>query len=205
MLRRVRENRYRKYDEEGIKEIVSSLHQIKNSDEKKAVLEEIFEVKNENNKQKLDKNFIKNLVNINANRSESQRYAVLDFAQYELDTATKPMIAFSKLTKEQQDKLTPIIEDIGDVISTDFFKSTSDMTLTQQELYDTLRIPIYAHEDLAKLQGEAAKDYKIENLKILHAEKKHFDKSEIFTNNSAKQKAVSCVEKIIDYFMENLL
>lgn len=205
MLRKVREGRMRKYPENEIKEIVTSLRQIKNPEDKKAVLEEIFEVKDEFQGKKLEKDLIKNLIDINANRAEKQRYAVLEFAQNEIYNTTKPMNSFSKLTKEQQDKLIPILEDIESVNERKLFQSSKQQKEIINTLYEEFRVPVYAHEDLSKLQGKEAADYKIENAKLLNSDKKYINNLDGYANKSSKEKINTILEKIFNYYMENIL
>lgn len=204
-LRKVRENRCRKYTENDIQEVLTSLRQIKKPEEKQHVLEEILQIEDEESGRKLDKNFIKNIININANRPEQDRFAVLEFAQYELSNAAEPLTSFSKLKKEQQEKLIPILKAIDNIDSLKTFKNHQDRNDTISELYDTFRIPVYAHEDLARLGGSEANDYKTEYLKILYNEKNQMKEKDIFTNNYEKYKVSSITENIFNYFMENIL
>lgn len=205
MLRKVREGRMRKYPENEIKEIITSLRQIKNPEDKKAVLEEIFEVKDEYQGKKLEKDLIKKIIDINANRPENQRYAVLEFAQNEISNSTKPMNSFSKLPKEVQDKLIPILEDIESINERKLFKSTKVQNEIINNLYEEFRVPVYAHEDLNILQGQKAIDYKIENAKMLNSDKKYINNLDGYANKTSKEKINTILEKIFNYYMENIL
>ena len=85
-LRKIRENRCRKFDEYDIKEMLETLRKEKNSSDRESVLKEVFCIESEDFGKTPPKDFLKRALRLTAGRPEDERFAILEFAQHELNS-----------------------------------------------------------------------------------------------------------------------
>lgn len=205
MLRKVRENRFRKFAEDDIREILADLKKSKSPDEKPHIIQEALTLEDEAAGGLPSKNFIKKVIKLTAGKSEEERFALLEFAQRELQTSTAPLEAFSKISEEKQTKLTRILTAINDANETKYYKSKDAQTKTIDSIYDIFNTAVYAHDDLPKLDINEADKYKLNALKILHSDKKYIQNMNTFSDENAKTKILNIADSIMNYFFENII
>lgn len=205
MLRKVRENRYRKFAEDDIKEIITELHSAQKPSEKQNILQEVLEVENEDNGSKPDKKMIKQLVHLIAGRPEAERFAILEFAENELKYTTEPLTAFNNIPRKKQDKLVKILNKINNINEPGLFKSDRARIETIDSLYDLFRVPVYAEEDLRHMSKTQADSYKLEQLHLLRDDVKFFQKDKYYSDEKTKSKVTSTAYQIYNYFLENVI
>lgn len=203
-LRKIRESRRRKFDEYDIKEMLDSLRKEQDSTNKEGVLKEVFLIESEDAGKTPPKDFIKRTLKLTAGRPEGERFAILEFAQYELNNATKPLEAFAALPVEKQDKLVKILKDINKIDDATF--STMDEPPYQNidSVYDFFRVLVYAEDDLAKLSKAEANTYKVDTYHLIKDDLEFFKKQN-YPNENIKKKVNTVTQNIYNYFMENIL
>ncbi len=198
ILRSARNGRCRRFAENDIQDIVNSLKYVAQPENKPYILQELLMIGDSG---KLpDNKLFKRLVALTANRPENERFAILEFAANELENATKPMEVFSKLPFKTQNNLTDLLCKIDYVNDSGLYKSDEARALTVNSLYDTFRVPLYAHEDMDKLPREFRILPKKENLKILDDDLKFYEKQDVYKDEFSRQKVLYAVECIRDYF-----
>lgn len=200
ILRKVRNHRCRMFDEYDITEMLGSLRKEQNPANKTNVLKEIFCLESEEYAEKPDKNFLKRVLNLTAGRPEDERFAILEFAQYEFTSAKEPIAAFASLPKEKQDKLVKLLKDIDNVNT---INSESEY-YNPEAMYDTFRTLVYAEDDLARIKGGEADTYKVNTYHTLKDDIEYF-KNLTYPDENIKQRVIPTVEKILNYFLENIL
>lgn len=205
MLRKIRENRYRKFAEDDIQTIINDLRKVQNPNEKQHVLEEVLKVEDETSGLKPDKKIIKQLISINSGRPEDERFAILEFAENELQNATEPLKAFVNLPKEKQDKLVKILQKIDDINEQNLYKSDNTRNETVNSLYDLFRVLVYTEDDLSKNTIKNTDKYKIDQLKLLQNDLKYFENYNGYNNNISKEKVTTTANQIYNYFLENII
>ena len=146
----------------------------------------------------------KKLVKTIAERPEDERFAILQFAQSEIEKAAKPMETFFNLPYKIQDGLTKLLCKIDDVNESFLFKDDYARMSTIDSLYDTFRVALYGHEDMADIDKIFRGSYKKENLEILKSDYNYYKKQDVFKNDLAKEKVLSVVQSITDYFEKNI-
>lgn len=203
-LRAVREGRMRKFNEDEIKEIITSLKKVDNPAEKIDVLAEALTLLDEPVTAPTTK-FIKQIVDVNAGRTEDERFAVLEFAKNELEVATKPFEAFYSISKENQDKLVKILTKISELNENELYESEELRDKTLDSLYDIFRIPVYAHDDLTKSGKVESSEIKTESLKLLYDELKEVKQADDSLQDVTHKKVVEVTEDIFNYFLDNIL
>lgn len=204
-LRKIRENRCRKFTEPDIDDMLQSLNKEKNSEEKVNVLKEIFCLECDEYGKTPNKNFLKQTLDLISGRKEDDRFAILAFAQHELNNAVKPLEPFYSLPAEKQNKLINILKDINNVTDMGYQGMLNSSDYNLEALYDTFRILVYAEDDLAKLsKQEAVNTYKVETFHTLKDSIEYF-KSYNYPNENIKQKVKAAVDNIQQYFLENIL
>lgn len=205
LLRKIRENRYRKFAEDDIQTIINDLRKVQKPDEKQHVLEEVLKVEDETSGLKPDKKIIKQLISINSGRPEDERFAILEFAENELQNSTEPLKAFASLPKEKQDKMVKILQKINDINEQNLYKSDNTRNETVNSLYDLFRVLVYTEDDLSKNVIKNTDKYKIEQLKLLQNDLKYFENYKGYNNDIAKGKVTSTANRIYNYFLENII
>ena len=205
MLRKVREHRYRKFAEDDIREILTDLRKVNNPEEKPHIIQEALTLENENSCESPSKHFVKRVINLTAGKPEDERFAILEFAQHELNYATEPLAAFSKIPEEKQTKLLPILKQINEANDTEMFNSIQGHTETITSLYDIFRTAVYAHDDISKLSVPQANAYKVETLKSMNEDKKFMEKLDFYADKKAKENIISIVDNVMNYFIDNIL
>lgn len=204
MLRKAREGRCRKFDEYDIRDILISLRKGKNPEQKSEILRDFLFYEDANGV-KPDKKLFKQVIDIASDKSESERFALMEYLQNESENVIKPFEAFAKLPKNNQDKLVKILQKIDDVNDKYLFKSDDCRQKIINDLYDTFRVPVFAHDDLTTLKGAEADSCIVQALKLLREDLKCYERSDDFYDNAAKDKIVSIVKDIYNYTLENLL
>lgn len=205
MLRKVREHRYRKFAEDDIREILTDLRKVNNPEEKPHIIQEALTLENENSCESPSKHFVKRVINLTAGKPEDERFAILEFAQHELNYATEPLAAFSKIPEEKQTKLLPILKQINEANDTEMFNSIHGHTETITSLYDIFRTAVYAHDDISKLTVPEANAYKVETLKSMNEDKKFMEKLDFYADKQSKENIISIVDNVMNYFFDNIL
>lgn len=203
-LRQVRENRFRKFDENDIKEMLTSLRKEKTVENKKNILKEVFELEDEELNLPA-KQYLKKALNLIAGRNEEERFALLEFAQHEIKYATQPLEAFSKLPSEKQNKLIKILTKIDSVNEPVFFKTKDKNITITESLYDLFRTLVYAEDDLTKLKTTDIAKYKINTYHLLKNDMKYFDNIDGYANEQSKLKVIDVTKAIYEYFLENIM
>lgn len=204
ILRKVREHRCRKFDEFDITDMLGSLRKEQNPENKTNVLKEIFSLESEEYGKSPDRKFLKRVLNLTAGRPEDERFAILEFAQNELNIAAKPLEAFAALPVEKQDKLVKLLKDINDVNETGWHGEKISEYYNPESLYDTFRTVVYAEDDIAKLGTDAANTCKVETYHILKDDMEYY-KNSTYTDENLKQRVISTAENIYKYFLEHVL
>ena len=206
MIRKVRENRCRKFDESDIKDMIISLRKEKNADNKEGLLKEVFCLESCDDCKLPNKSIIKNVLNVIAGRPQDERFAVLEFSQYEINNATKPMEAFCSLPKAKQDKLIGILKNIESLNTTPVLGEKSGMldSNVSDALYDSFRVLVYAEDDLSKLKPEQINDYKVKTFHLLKSDCEYFENL-TYPDKKSKLNVKNIVEGINKYFIENIL
>lgn len=205
LLRKVRTGRSRKFTESDIQEMITSLKKCSNPEEKPVIVQEVLMLEDELSCEKPDKNLIKQLVKVLAGKNEKERYGVLEYAENDLKTATEPFGSFARLSNNNQAGLIKILGEISDVNEKKLYKSDEARETLLERMYDLFRMPVYAHEDLSKLSAAEANEYKIEAVKTINHDLNWYKKSDIYTNENAKNKVVSIANNILNYFIENIM
>lgn len=206
MLRKVRESRFRKFDEYDISDMIKSLRKEDNSEDKVTLLKEVFCLESSEDGKLPDKNIIKNVLDVIAGRPQDERFAVLEFSQYEINNATRPMEAFCSLPKLTQDKLIDILKNIEKLCITNDMNSEQKTSVPKvlEALYDTFRVIVYAEDDLSKLKPAQINDYKVQTFHLLKDNVKYFENI-AYPNEKTKLTVKNIVEDINKYFIENIL
>lgn len=197
-LRSARNGAKRRFTENDIEDIVKSLRVVKNPEEKPEILQEIVAL--DEGIPIPDKKLFKNIIRQIADKPENERFAILEFAGNEIENAAKPMEIFSKLPYRTQNNLTKLLCQIDDVNDNRLYKSESAREAVMNSLYDTFRVPLYAHEDLDKIDRAFRGRAKRENLEMLNADLNYYENLDAYKDELAKLKVLSVVENIRDYF-----
>lgn len=193
----------RKFDEDDIKEIISSLRKIENPDDKKHIIEEVLLIEDEANGLKPDKHIIKKLVKLVADKPELERFALLEYAENDLKTVIEPLNAFIRLPKEKQNGLINILKDITDVNEEKLFKTKNAKDETIDTLYEHFREVLYTDEQLA-LNPAKAKDIKLQTVDLLTEDIKYFINGEDkYSDPTAQNKVVKVAHDVLNYFVSN--
>lgn len=203
-LRKIRQGRCRKFDEYDIKEMLKSLRQEKDSSNKESVLKEIFCLEPDELTAAPSKDLLKRTLKLTAGRGEDERFAILEFAQHELNYATKPLEAFSNLPAEKQDKLIKILKDINDINDVSYPNHGEITNQNLDEVYDFFRTLVYSEDDLSKLSGPAADRYKIDTYHLIKDDIEYFKKQD-YKNENVRNKVNTVIQNIHNYFLENIL
>ena len=203
-LRKIRESRRRKFDEYDIKEMLDSLRKEQDSTNKEGILKEVFLIESEEAGKTPPKDFIKRTLKLTAGRPEGERFAILEFAQYELNNATKPLEAFSNLNVEKQNKLVKILKDINDINEMPYSNPMTSVEQNLDSVYDLFRVLVYAEDDLSKLSGSAADKYKIDTYHMLRDDMEFFN-NQSYPNEHIRNKVNATVKNIYEYFLDNIL
>lgn len=198
ILRAARDGMKRRFAENDIEDIVKSLRVVKNPEEKPEILQEIVAL--DEGIPIPDKKLFKNIIRQIADKPENERFAILEFAGNEIENAAKPMEIFSKLPYRTQNNLTKLLCQIDDVNDNRLYKSESAREAVMNSLYDTFRVPLYAHEDLDKIDRAFRGRAKRENLEMLNADLNYYENLDAYKDELAKLKVLSVVENIRDYF-----
>ncbi len=205
MLRKVREHRFRKFDENDIREIITSLKKVPTPEEKPHIIQEALILKDESTGENPPKSFVKKVINLIAGKPEDDRFAILEFAQQELNKATHPLFEFSQIPENNQTKLIKILKKINNTNETALYKNSEAQSETVDSIYDIFRTVVYAHNDLHKMNTNNANSYKLETLKLLYDDKKYMKNLNTYSNENAKIKIIEITDNIINYFIENIL
>lgn len=204
ILRKVREHRCRKFDEFDITEMLGSLRKEQNPENKTNVLKEIFSLECEEAGKSPDRKFLKRVLNLTSGRPEDERFAILEFAQNELNIATKPLETFAALPAEKQDKLVKLLKDINNVNDTSWHGGVVSEYYNSDSLYDSFRTLVYAEDDIAKLGTDAANTRKVDAYHILKDDMEYY-KNSTYPDENVKRRVLSAAENIYEYFLENVL
>ena len=204
ILRAAREGMKRRFAENDIEDVLRILKPVKNSEEKPEIIKQVLTLDGEFAEKIPDRDMFKNLVKLIAQRPEHERFAILQFAENELQNSTKPMEIFTKLPNNVQDDLTKLLVKIDDVNVSFFFKDDDALRSTIDSLYDTFRVALYGHYDMANMNKVFKTSYKNRNLEILKADRNFYDKSDGFKSESAKRFILNVVDEIIGYFEKNV-
>lgn len=184
--------------------MLDSLRKEQDSTNKEGVLKEVFLIESEDAGKTPPKDFLKRALRLTAGRPEDERFAILEFAQHELNNATKPLEAFAALPVEKQDKLVKILKDINKIDDATF--STMDEPPYQNidSVYDLFRVLVYAEDDLSKLSGSAANKYKIDTYHMLRDDMEYFN-NQSYPGENIRNKVNATVKNIYEYFLDNIL
>lgn len=204
LLRAARNGRKRKFAENEIANILKKLQKVKDPSDKRNVLLEVLELNEENLYNVPDNKLFETIVGLVAGRPEKERFAILEFAANEMENATKPLEIFSKLSDTQQNNLTKLLVKVDDVNRQSFFKDNDARIQIVNSLYDTFRIPLYAHEDVAGMNVFRIPGFKDKNLQILNEDMNFYKKQDCYANETAKSKILSVVDSITDYFKKSV-
>ena len=204
ILRAARDGMKRRFAENDIEDVLRILKPVKNSEEKPEIIKQVLTLDGESAEKIPDRDMFKNLLKLIAQRPEHERFAILQFAENELQNSTKPMEIFTKLPNNVQDDLTKLLVKIDDVNVSFFFKDDDALRSTVDSLYDTFRVALYGHYDIANMDKVFKTSYKNRNLEILKADRNFYDKSDGFKSESAKRFILNVVDEIIDYFEKNV-
>lgn len=185
-LRKQREGRCRKFSEFDINDIMISLRKEKNPNTMEKFLNDITEALDGTD---CDRNTYKRIINLTAGKSDDEQYVLLAFADHELKNASEPLKAFTELSAEKREKLVPFLQKI-------YTSEASEETTSA--LYDTFRTLVYAYEDMAKLNGAALNNYKVDTCKMLRENIEYFEKQ-------PDKNAVSIAKEIYHYFTDNMI
>lgn len=204
ILRAARDGMKRRFAENDIEDVLRILKPVKNSEEKPEIIKQVLTLDGEFVEKIPDRDMFKNLVKLIAQRPEHERFAILQFAENELQNSTKPMEIFTKLPNNVQDDLTKLLVKIDDVNVSFFFKDDDALRSTVDSLYDTFRVALYGHYDIANMDKVFKTSYKNRNLETLKADRNFYDKSDGFKSESAKRFILNVVDEIIGYFEKNV-
>ena len=203
-LRKIRENRRRKFDEQDIKEMLGYLKREKEPDNKENVLREVFCLESESDVKLPSKDFLKRALKLITGRPEDERFAVLEFAQHELNCAVKPLEAFSNISEQKQNKLIKILKNINELNDIPYSAAEPALVVESESLYDLFRVLVYAEDDLAKLSKAEANTYKVDTYHLIKDDLEFFKKQN-YPNENIKKKVNTVTQNIYNYFMENIL
>lgn len=205
LLRKVKEGRRRKFAEDDIEEIIESIKNIKNPEDKKNIIEEVLTIQDNSTGLKPDKHIIKKLVKLVADKPEQERYALLEYAENDLKTVIEPLNAFIRLPKEKQNGLINILKDITDVNEEKFFTTKDAKDETIDTLYEHFRELLYADEELSRHPAKA-KDLKLQTVDLLSDDLKYFINGEdMYSDPKAQNKVVKVAHDVLNYFVTNYL
>ncbi len=204
ILRAARNGVKRRFAEDDITDILRRLKVVKQPADKKNILMEALELNEEYTGLTPSSEIFKNIISLTAPRQEQERFAILEFAANELQNATKPLETFYKLPIDKQDNLTQLLVKIDDLNYQNMFKDNEARESIVKSLYNTFKVPLYAHKDVAKMDVSLVHGYKDKNLQILDADMDFYEKQDCYANEVAKSKVISVVESIINYFVENV-
>ncbi len=204
ILRDARIGRSRRFSEYDIEDIIKNLKFVKDQQEKPDIVKSVMALDEEHCGVLPDVDMFKKLVKTIAERPEDERFAILQFAQSEIEKAAKPMETFFNLPYKIQDGLTKLLCKIDDVNESFLFKDDYARMSTIDSLYDTFRVALYGHEDMADIDKIFRGRYKKENLEILKSDYNYYKKQDVFKNDLAKEKVLSVVQSITDYFEKNI-
>lgn len=196
ILRKVRTGRMRKFTEDDITEILTSLRKSQKPDQKVETLQSILVLTDEN--KELNNKTIMQVAKVVSGRPDAERFAVLEYAENDLKNLYEPFTAFAKLPKENQDKLIKILSKISSVNDASLYKTEEARANTLDDLYNHFRILVFAHDDLNHKS-------KIEALKLLREDRKFFNNTDSYSDNNVKQKVISITDDIFNYFMEDII
>lgn len=204
LLRSARYGRYRRFDENDITEILSKLKVVKKPEDKKNILLETLELDEEYTGVFADNKFFKRVLGLVANKSEQERFAILEFAANELQNAVRPLETFAKLSDAKQQNLAKLLVNIDDVNRQTFFKDNDTRVRAINALYDTFRVPLYSHDDIANMNVFRVPSYKNKYRQILNDDMDYYRKQDGYADAAAKSKVISVVDNIINYFEKNV-
>ena len=193
----------RKFDEQDIKEIITSIRKIEKPEDKTHIIEEVLTIEDDQGL-KPEKGIIKKLVKLIADKPEEERFALLEYAENDLKTVYEPLNAFINLPKEKQNGLIGLLKEITDVNETKLFKSNQAQTETIDSLYEHFREVLYAEEELLKLPPAKANDFKLQTIDVLNNDIKYYiNVPDNFADPKAQNKIINVAHKVFSYFIEN--
>ncbi len=225
LFRKARENRCRKYTEPEIIEFMNIIREGHKGKDQVELVKTLFELdgkifeKNndfskifnprkakrrgrpkvkEPKKDPIDAKLINNILNTTKNRSEQEYYAVLEFANHELNAgAVEPLGAFVNLAPEYQNKFLKLMTEINSINDMEKCPTIQDIVDkdTMFNLYENLRHAIYMTEDLPKLDAQGKLDYYID---IHSAFKNLRDNPPEHLSERAKQNTRETMQSICD-------
>ena len=92
ILRAARDGMKRRFAENDIEDVLRILKSVKNSEEKPEIIKQVLTLDGEFVEKIPDRDMFKNLVKLIAQRPEHERFAILQFAENELQNSTKPIL-----------------------------------------------------------------------------------------------------------------
>ncbi len=205
----------RKFNEHSIRDFMEHIQKAKTTEDKKFMREALDALLlDEENQMKYmsDGRVVRNVFNdyepkdLNkvlksfVDRSEEDKFALLDFAEYELRNATDPMTSFNNLPRKTQDDLLKLIHKVKDLHYGDMMADNGLDTEACDGLYDLFKVAMYAHEDLSKLSAVEAKLYKQEQLEIIRSDIDYWQKCDKFADEKQKQKTIAFAKDVLNYF-----
>ena len=204
-LRAIKENGRKKFNEHDVRDIMEALRKNSKAEDKEEVLIMSKSLLDPDWGLEVDNKTFKRVVGALANRTEEERYAILEFAQYEARNATNPMNTFTKLPKETQDELTGFLHDIKELRYGDLFADNELDPEMGDGLYDLFKVAMYAHEDLPKLSAAQAKLYKQEQMEIIASDIEYLQKYDQYKTPEQKEKVVQFAKNIHEYFSKTFV
>ena len=204
ILRTARDGVKRRFAENDIEDILVNLKPVKNPKEKPEILQQVLSLDGEFTDVIPDNKMFKNLVGLISEKPEQERYAILQFAENELQNATKPMETFMKLPYRIQNDLTKLLVKIDDANNSFLYKNDEARTSTVNALYDTFRVAMYAEQDMAGYDKIFRKSYKNKNLELLKSDFDFYNKLDGYKSDDAKRLVLNTVQDITDYFEKNI-
>ena len=204
ILRTARDGVKRRFAENDIEDILVNLKPVKNPKEKPEILQQVLSLDGEFTDVIPDNKMFKNLVGLISEKPEQERYAILQFAENELQNATKPMETFMKLPYRVQNDLTKLLVTIDDVNNDFLFKNDNARASAVDALYDTFRVALYAHDDMADVEKIFRGSYKRKNLELLKSDYAYYDRFDGYKSDDAKRLVLDVVDEITGYFEKNI-
>ena len=204
ILRAARDGVKRRFAENDIEDILVNLKPVKNPKEKPEILQQVLALDGEFSGVVPDRKMFKNLVGLISEKPEHVRYAILQFAENELQNSTKPMETFMKLPYRVQNDLTKLLVTIDDVNNDFLFKNDNARASAVDALYDTFRVALYAHDDMADVEKIFRGSYKRKNLELLKSDYAYYDRFDGYKSDDAKRLVLDVVDEITGYFEKNI-
>ena len=84
------------------------------------------------------------------------------------------------------------------------FKNDNARASAVDALYDTFRVALYAHDDMADVEKIFRGSYKRKNLELLKSDYAYYDRFDGYKSDDAKRLVLDVVDEITGYFEKNI-